>query len=152
MSEKAIIEQKPEAEKPAKAEKPEAKKPASEKKPAKPAPEAELEIHVNKTGRVCFGRNAAARLASAGFAIDTVYHMTMAIDKGGLIRLSPTFTASDDTKEVRAGGGRPYISATREFKPLGFTGDKALDIENVKAYGKAGFELRLPVKAGKKAA
>jgi hypothetical protein len=68
--------------------------------------------------------------------------MTMAIDKGGNIRLSPTAKEGADTLPVRDGSGRPYISATKQFKPLGFDGSKPYDIE-AKPYGNSGFEFRL---------
>src|SRR5215831_18538280 len=118
---------------------PAAKKPAAE--PAKPKADT-LALHLNKTGRLCFLRGAAARLTEAGFAIDEQYFMALAIDKG-LIRLEPKLEASADTVEVRDGGGRPYVSLTRQLKPWGFDGSRAIDIPNVKPYGKGGFEFRL---------
>ena len=97
-----------------------------------------FDIHVNNTGRVCFGRSAAARLSEAGFTIDVVYYMLLVIDKG-IIRLEPTLKESEI--EVRNGGGRPYISLTRQMRPLGFEPNTgALDVV-AKPYGKAGFEF-----------
>ena|SRR5215831_5270413 len=120
-----------------------AKPPAAKKlaEPAKPKADT-LALHLNKTGRLCFLRGAAARLTEAGFAIDEQYFMALAIDKG-LIRLEPKLEASADTVEVRDGGGRPYVSLTRQLKPWGFDGSRAIDIPNVKPYGKGGFEFRL---------
>jgi hypothetical protein len=91
-------------------------------------------IHVNKTGRVCFRRAAAERLGGAPFC-----KLTM---EGKLVRLEPTKKDADGALTVRKASGRPYISATKQFKPLGFDGSRTYDIE-AKAYGKAGFEFRL---------
>jgi hypothetical protein len=111
------------------------------KTPAKPtaAKPAEakadtMAIHVNKTGRVCFGKDAAARLGDAKYC-------AMATDKG-MVRLTPTNKATPDALPIRKASGRPYISATKQFKPLGFDGSRAIDIE-AKPYGNAGFEFRL---------
>jgi hypothetical protein len=111
------------------------------KTPAKPtaAKPAEakgetMAIHVNKTGRVCFGKDAAARLGDAKFC-------AMAIDKG-LVRLTPTNKATPDALPIRKASGRPYISATRQFKPLGFDGSDPINVQ-AKPYGAAGFEFRL---------
>ena len=90
-------------------------------------------IHVNKTGRVCFGKLAAARLGNPPYCALTI--------DGKIVRLEPTKKA-DGAIEVHSASGRPYISATRQFKPLGFDGSRPYDIE-AKAYGAAGFEFRL---------
>src|SRR5215831_15556706 len=62
---------------------PAAEKPAAKllAEPAKPKADT-LALHLNKTGRLCFLRGAAARLTEAGFAIDEQYFMALAIDKG----------------------------------------------------------------------
>ncbi len=93
-----------------------------------------LAIHVNKTGRVCFGAAAAARLGDAPYC-------TLTID-GKLVRLEPAKKDGNGALPVRDASGRPYISATRQFKPLGFDGSRPYDIE-AKPFGSAGFEFRL---------
>ena len=92
-----------------------------------------FKIHINSTGRVCFGRDAAARLGNPPYCALTI--------DGKIVRLEPTKKA-DGAIEVHSASGRPYISATRQFKPLGFDGSRPYDIE-AKAYGAAGFEFRL---------
>jgi hypothetical protein len=129
----AKIAEKPSA-KPA--TKPATKPAAAAAKPAtKPAekPAAALAIHVNKTGRVCFGREAAVRLGKPEYC-------AVSVDKG-VIRIEPTKKA-DGALPVRDASGRPYISATRQFKPLGFDGSRAYDCD-AKPYGSSGFEFRL---------
>jgi outer membrane biosynthesis protein TonB len=135
-------EAKPKA--PAAAPKPEAKPkaPAAAPKPeAKPKAEAapkpkatEFAIHINKTGRVCFGKDAAERLGDSPFC-------TLKID-GKIVRLEPVKKEVEGAIPVRDASGRPYISATKQFKPLGFDGSRPYDIE-AKPYGNAGFEFRL---------
>ncbi len=102
---------------------------------AKDSPKAALAlaIHINKTGRVCFAKAAAARLGDAPYC-------TVSIE-GKIVRLEPTKKA-DGALPVRDASGRPYISATRQFKPLGFDGSRPYDIE-AKAFGTAGFEFSL---------
>ena len=117
----------------------EAPKPAA-KPEAKPAakPEAKpdtIALHLNSTGRLCFGKAAAARIP------DNAAHMAMAIDKG-LVRIELAKKAADDTLPVRWASGRPYISATKQFKPLGFDGSRAYDIA-AKPFGDTGLEFKL---------
>ena len=107
---------------------------ADPKPTAKPRKGETFAIHVNKTGRVCFGKEAAARIGDSRFC-------TLAAEKG-IIRLQPTNKATEDALPVRDASGRPYISATKQFKPLGFDGTRAMDID-AKPYGNAGFEFRL---------
>lgn len=121
---------------------PKAPKAAAPKAPKAAAPKAAekapaLAIHINKTGRVCFGKDAAVRLGGIE-AINK--HMAMKIEEG-LVRIDIAAPGAD-TLPIRDGGGRPYISATRQFKPLGFDGSKPYDLE-AKPYGTAGFEFRL---------
>lgn len=118
---------------------PAAAKPEAKAKPAKPEAKAEakpeaLAIHVNKTGRLCFGKSAAARLGDSPFC-------TLAVEKG-IVRIEPIKKEIEGALTIRDGGGRPYISATKQFKPLGFDGSRPYDIE-AKPYGTAGFEFRL---------
>jgi len=94
-------------------------------------------LHVNKTGRVCFGKDAAKRIGN--FFPDGF--MTLAIDKG-VIRLEPTNKRAGGALQIREASGRPYISVTKQFKPLGFDGSRPYDID-AKPYGIAGFEFRL---------
>jgi hypothetical protein len=103
------------------------------KKPAK-AESAALTIHINKTGRVCLGKTAAARIGDPG-------HMLMTID-GKQVRMVAKAAATDNTIEIRRANGRPYVSATRFLKPLGFDGSKALDIQAA-AYNSHGFEFKI---------
>jgi hypothetical protein len=112
---------------------PEAKAASKPAAVAKPAADT-LAIHINKTGRVCFGKQAAARLGESPFCTLTI--------EGQRIRLEPTKEAADGALPVRDASGRPYISATKQFKPLGFDGSRPYDID-AKPYGNAGFEFRL---------
>lgn len=109
------------------------KKAAAPKAPNNDASSA-LEIHINKTGRVCFGRAAAARIGDMAF-------MT-AIIEGKQVRLVATAKQADGSLLIRRANGRPYLSATKLLKPLGFDGTKALDIE-AKAYNSHGFEFKM---------
>jgi hypothetical protein len=118
-----------------------ASKPAKADAKAKAMPEAKaavkadsLAIHINKTGRVCFGKAAAERLGDSPFC-------TLTID-GKLVRLEPAKKDGNGALPVRDASGRSYISATRQFKPLGFDGSRPYDIE-AKPFGTAGFEFRL---------
>src|SRR5215472_11364843 len=90
-----------------------------------------LEIHINKTGRVCFGKNAAARIGDLGHMLITA--------EGKHVRVVAKEEATENTVEIRRANGRPYVSATRFLKPLGFDGSKPLDIEAT-AYNSHGFE------------
>lgn len=115
-------------------------KPAAEAKPAaaaaKPAakPADSFAIHVNKTGRVCFSAAAAARLGDAK-------HMALII-ADGLVQMTPATKATDSTLPIRDAAGRPYVSATRQFRPLGFDGSKAINVI-AKPHGAAGFAFKL---------
>ena len=128
----------PKAEsKPAKAESKPKAKPAS-----KPAPKAkdEFEIHINNTGRICFGKDEAARLEGYDYC-------SIAVDEAKkLIRLEPARKQAEGAKEIKYADKeykiRPYISATREMKPLGFDGSRPYDCI-AKPYGAAGFEFKL---------
>src|SRR5262245_62173942 len=80
-----------------------------------------LAIHINATGRVCFGRAAAARIAGLG-------HMLMTAE-GNQVRMVAKKEATENTVEIRYANGRPYVSATGFLKRLGLDGTKPLDIE-----------------------
>lgn len=67
--------------------------------------------------------------------------MTLAIDNG-TVRLEPSKKQTEGALPVRSASGRPYVSATKQFKPLGFDGSRPYDIE-AKPFGNAGFEFRL---------
>jgi hypothetical protein len=118
---------------PAKAEKP---KPA-----AKPASDA-LDLHLNKTGRLCIGKNAAARMGFDAGKTSHGFMLYVIEEKSRLVRLEWSARDAENALEVRNGGGRPYISATKQFKPLGFDGSQSRDIE-AKPYGTKGFEFKL---------
>ncbi len=105
---------------------------AKDAKPAAAAPSA-FALHLNKTGRLCIGSAAAARLGNAPFA-------TIAIE-GKIIRLVPQTKEVDGAMKVQSASGRPYVSATKPFKTLGFDGSEPRDFE-AKPYGTAGFEFR----------
>jgi hypothetical protein len=128
----------PKAKKAAKKAEPKkaAKKAAPKAEPkAKKADKADtFAIHINKTGRVCFGRDAAVRLGEAAYLTITI--------EGKTIRFSAAKAEGENTVPVRDANGRPYVSCTKQFKPLGFDGSEAIDIE-AKPYGNAGFEFRL---------
>ena len=118
-----------------------APKPAAPKLAAKPAAAADkFKIHINSTGRVCFAKDAAERLLSAFKASDSKYCL-VAVDKG-IVRLDPQKKQIDGAVNVKFASGRPYVSATKQMKPLGFDGSRPYDIE-AKPYGAAGFEFRL---------
>jgi hypothetical protein len=119
---------------------PAAKPKAMPKADAAPKDKAKADgfaIHVNKTGRVCFGNDAAERISA--FVPDGFMTLEIAND---LVRLQPTNNSVDGALPIRDASGRPYVSATRQFKALGFDGRRALDIE-AKPFGKAGFTFRL---------
>jgi hypothetical protein len=132
---------KPAAAEPAKP----AAKPAAAAEPAKPAakPAAaakpktdEMALHLNKTGRLCFGKEATAYLGDKRPA-----HMALAID-GKTVRLKPAKSEGDDTCRMGDAAGRPYISAMREFrKAFGFDGAQSLDF-TAKPYQGGGLEFR----------
>lgn len=111
-----------------------AAQPAAAKKPA--AADGALKLHLNRTGRLCFLKAATARLGDDWSG----KHMAMAIERG-IIRIDLAKPAAD-TLRVGDGAGRPYISAMKQFKGLGFDGSDSRDIE-AKPYGKAGFEFRI---------
>jgi hypothetical protein len=94
-------------------------------------------LHVNKTGRLCFGKDAAKRLTDYlpnGF-------MSIAVTDGN-IQLEPSNKKAEGMVDIRDGGGRPYISAAKQMKPLGFDGSRAYDCI-ARPFGAAGFEFRL---------
>lgn len=100
------------------------------------ATEKALDIHINKTGRFCFSATAKERMA------DYLYpkgHCIVEV-KGNTVRLDMVSKAAENTTPVRDASGRPYISATKAIKPLGFDGSQSYDFV-AKAYGKAGFEF-----------
>jgi hypothetical protein len=104
------------------------------KTPKAAADNSILAIHVNRTGRICFGRTAAARIAGLG-------HMLMTAD-GNTVRMVAMEKATEHTVEIRSAGGRPYVSATKLLNPLGFDGTKPLDVEAA-PINHHGFEFRL---------
>src|SRR5215467_6495668 len=93
-----------------------------------------LAIHINATGRVCFGRAAAARIACLG-------HMLMTAE-GNQVRMVAKKEATENTVEIRYANGRPYVSATGFLKRLGFDGSKPLDIEAA-PYNSHGLEFKV---------
>lgn len=103
--------------------------------PAAPKAEApsEFSLHLNKTGRLCIGKDAAARLGDTPFC-------SLAIE-GKIVRLIPQKKEVDGALPVRDAAGRPYVSATKQFKALGFDGSEPRDF-TAKPYGNGGFEFR----------
>jgi hypothetical protein len=92
-------------------------------KAAKAAAGSTIAIHINKTGRVCFGKLASERIGK-----DFSHAAVQA--EGKTIQIVPTSKAGDNTTEIRWAGNRPYISATKVLKATGaFDGSKAFDIE-----------------------
>ena len=96
-------------------------------------------IHINPSGRICFNSEAVERMGRPAY-------VAMTID-GDIIRLVPTEKASANTlrvrkeKKNREGWSRPYISAARQLRPLGFVRHKrGYDIDP-KSYGDSGFEF-----------
>lgn len=81
--------------------------------------EATLGIHVNRTGRVCFGKLATERIGQVEFMMLTA--------KDGKVRFQPLAKYADGAHPVRWAGNRPYVSATSILKELGFDGSKGLD-------------------------
>ena len=115
--------------------------PAKAAPAAKAAPKADTyALHLNKTGRLCIGSDAAERLNTGLGQTKNTRYALLKIE-GKIIRLIPQKKSSDGTLPVRDGGGRPYVSATKAFKSLGFDGSDSLDFE-AKAYGAAGLEWR----------
>lgn len=128
----------PKAEKKAEA----APKPPATVKP-EPKPKAEpkadtFSLHLNKTGRLCIGKEAAERLGDAPFVALKI--------EGKIVRLLPEKKESDSTIAVKYADPeytlRPYVSASKAWKSLGWTGAEGIDIE-AKPYGNGGFEFRL---------
>ncbi len=90
------------------------------KKAAKPA--ADLALHVNHSGRICFGKTAAERINGLQF-------MTIVTDEAArTMKLIARKDEADDAVAIRSASGRPYISALKQLKSLGFTGDDSLDV------------------------
>ena len=102
----------------------------AEKKPAS----TELAIHINKTGRVCFGKAAAARIGDMA-------HMLITIE-GKQVRMVAQAKATEATTDIRRAGKRPYVSATKLLKTTGFDGTRALDIVAA-PFNSHGFEFKV---------
>jgi hypothetical protein len=62
--------------------------------------------------------------------------------EGKQVRMVAQKNATENTVEIRYANGRPYISATRFLKPLGFDGTKPVDIEAA-PYNSHGFEFKV---------
>jgi hypothetical protein len=129
----------PKAE-PKKADKPEAapKPTAAPKAEPKKAAANTFALHLNKTGRLCIGKEAAARLGENQYCLLMI--------EGKTVRLEPKAKPVDGAIEVKYADSeyalRPYISASKAWKALGWTGAEGIDIE-AKPYGSSGFEFRL---------
>ena len=99
---------------------PKAKKAAKAEKVEKPAA-TELRVHINKTGRVCFGKLAAERIGEASYMVITA--------EGKTVKLVPAAKATEGAVDINLGGGRPYVSATKILKATGgFDGSAPLDL------------------------
>jgi hypothetical protein len=117
---------------PAPAEKPAPTKKAAAKKTAAPkAASTELEVHINPSGRVCFGKLAAARIGDMGFM--TITH------EGKVLRMVATNRETETP--IRRASGRPYISATKELKAAGLFNDEAADLVP-QPYNHHGFDFK----------
>ena len=147
----------PKADKAApKAEEPKAEEPKADKaapkaakadKAAKAAPKADkaeepkvFPIHLNKTGRVCFSAIAGKRLLAGKPIEETELFATLKVE-GKTIRIEPSKKQIEGAVAVGNGGGRPYISAMKAFKELGYDGSAGKDFE-ARPYGAAGFEFK----------
>ncbi|HEY7338051.1 MAG TPA: hypothetical protein VH639_24405 [Bryobacteraceae bacterium] len=109
-----------------------AAKAAAPKKAAKPAKteSTDLAIHINPSGRICFGKAAAERIGELGFmAVSQTDHT---------LRLQATAKETDTA--IRRANGRPYITATQELKASGLFSGKAVDLI-AKPVNGHGFEL-----------
>lgn len=103
--------------------------------PAEPAPKnTDLAIHVNKTGRVCFGKVAAARL-------DGYKYMVITVD-GQTITFVPHSKPREGAVNIGDASGRPYVSATKLLKQVGFDGSKPLDLIATPV-GDAGLQVKV---------
>ena len=95
-------------------------------------------LHLNRTGRLCIGKEAAERMGEAPFCKLSI--------EGKTVRLEPSKKESADALAVRYADPeyqvRPYVSASKAFKTLGWDGAEGIDIE-AKPYGSSGFEFRL---------
>jgi hypothetical protein len=132
-ADKATKQSKTQAAKLAGKEKPQAKevkaKTPKAAKAAKPVDDS-LRIHINPSGRVCFGKMAAARIGDLGF-------MKITPD-GKSVRMIATATETETP--IRRAGGRPYITATKELRDAKIFDGAALDLI-AKPINSHGFEL-----------
>jgi len=112
---------------------------AKKAEPKKAEPKANtFALHLNKTGRLCIGKDAAERLGESPFIALKI--------EGKIVRLEPKAKETEGAIEVKYADSqyalRPYISASKAWKSLGWTGAEGIDIE-ARPYGTAGFEFRL---------
>jgi hypothetical protein len=95
-------------------------------------------LHLNKTGRLCIGKAAAERLGDAEFCSLKI--------EGKIVRLIPEKKEIEGAIPVKYADPefavRPYVSASKAWKSLGWDGAAGIDIE-AKAYGNGGFEFRI---------
>lgn len=94
---------------------------AAPKKAAAPKAAAELALHINKTGRVCFNKTAAERLG------EKADYMAITVN-GKAVRMTPTAKGTEGAVDINRANGRPYVSAMRLLKGLGFTGEESVDV------------------------
>jgi nucleoid-associated protein YgaU len=116
----------------------EAKKAEPKEAPKKAAAAADtFALHLNKTGRLCIGAAAAERLGEAPFCVLKI--------EGKICRLIPEKKEVEGALPVKYADSefciRPYVSATKQFKALGFDGSEPKAFE-AKPYGQGGFEFR----------
>ena len=94
-----------------------------------------LEIHINKTGRVCLRGLLAQRIG------DLPYMWVNA--KGRTVRMIAETQRSAEAVEIRTAPGYRYVSAMRLLRTLGFDGSVSLDVK-AEPLGSTGFEFILP--------
>jgi hypothetical protein len=114
------------------AEKPAPKK-AKKAAAPKPEPNSELSVHINPSGRVCFGKAAAARIGDMAFM--TITH------EGKLLRMIATNRQSEGAFDINRASGRPYVSATKILKAAGLFNGEAADLI-AEPYNGHGFDFK----------
>jgi hypothetical protein len=105
--------------------------PKATTKKAEKVESTDLAVHINPSGRVCFGKVAAARIGDLGF-------MKITVD-GKLVRMIATATETETP--IRRASGRPYVSATKQLKEAGIFAGTAVDLVAT-PYNHRGFDFK----------